>query len=80
MEGKIVDGYKSRTNTVFLNFDKPYPNHCLTAVIFSSAAINFPDDPQKYYEGKTVRIHGLIKEYEGRPEIILKDRSQIEVI
>lgn len=80
VEGKIVDGYKSRTNTVFLNFDKPYPNSCFTAVIFSSTLINFPEDPHKFYEGKIIRVKGLIKEYEGRPEIILEDRSQIEVI
>ena len=78
--GKIADGYKSKTNTVFLNFEKPYPNQCFTAVIFSSDLINFPENPQNYYEGKIVKIKGTIKKYQGKPEIILKDRSQIEVI
>jgi micrococcal nuclease len=79
VEGRIADGYKSKTNTVFLNFEKPYPNHCFTAVIFSSDLVNFPENPQDYYQGKIVRARGVIKEYNGKPEIILEDLSQIEV-
>ncbi|MBR9678307.1 MAG: hypothetical protein GOU97_03395 [Nanoarchaeota archaeon] len=77
VEGKVVDGYKSKTSTVFLNFGKPYPNQCFTAVIFSTDLINFPRDPQYYYEGKIVRVSGKIEEYEGRFEIILENSSQI---
>lgn len=80
VEGIVADGYKSKTNTVFLNFEKPYPNACFTAVIFSSDLINFPKNPQNYYEGKLIRAKGLIKEYKGKPEIILKDGSQIEIL
>lgn len=79
IEGKIIDGFKSKTNTVFLNFEKAYPNQCFTAVIFSSDLINFPEDPQNYYQGKLVRVKGKIKEYNGKPEIVLKDSSQIEI-
>ena len=79
IEGKIVDASKSKTNTVFLNFEKPYPNQCFTAVIFSSDLVNFPENPQNYYEGKTVRVKGEIKEYNGKPEIVLEDTSQIEI-
>jgi len=78
--GKIADGYKSRTNTVFLNFEEPYPNSCFTAVIFSSNLINFPENPQFFYEGKIVKVKGVIKEYKGKPEIILEYRSQIEIV
>lgn len=79
IEGRIVDTYRSKTNTIFLNFEKPYPNHCFTAVIFSSDIYKFPENPEDYYYGKTVRISGEIKEYEGKPEIILKSVGQIEV-
>lgn len=80
VEGKIVDSYHSReSNTVFLNFGKPYPNQCFTAVIFSSDLHKFVQNPEDYYSGKTVRITGEVKEYEGRPEIILENPSQIEV-
>jgi len=79
VEGKIADAYRSKTNTVFLNLEKPYPDHCFSAVIFSSSLYKFPENPEDYYNGKTVRIKGKIKEYEGKPEIILEDVSQIEV-
>ena len=79
IEGSVVNGYKSGTDTVFLNFEKPYPNQCFTAVIFSSKLMNFPENPQDYYNGKTVRVLGEIKEYKGTPEIILEDSSQIEI-
>jgi len=78
VEGKIADAYKSKTNTIFLNLEKPYPNHCFTAVIFSSDIYKFPENPEDYYAGKTARIKGMIKEYEGKPEIILEDVRQIE--
>ncbi|MEM7819253.1 MAG: thermonuclease family protein [Candidatus Aenigmatarchaeota archaeon] len=80
VKGKIVDGYKSVTNTVFLNFEKPYPNQCFTAVIFSYDLKKFPENPQNYYEGKIVKISGKIKEYKGKPEIILSNMSQIEIL
>lgn len=78
--GKVNDGYKSDTNTVFLDFGEDYPNYCFYGVIFSSNLANFPSNPEIYYEGKMVRISGLIQEYQGKPEIILRDMSQIEVI
>jgi micrococcal nuclease len=79
VEGKVVDAYRSKKNNVFLNFGKPYPNQCFSAVIFSSDLYKFGDNPEKYYNQKIVRIRGKIQEYQGKPEIILKDLSQIEV-
>ena len=79
VEGKIVDAYRSRTQTVFLNFEKAYPNQCFTGVIFNSDQDKFGEKPEEYYLGKVVRIKGKIKEYQGKPEIILKDPVQIEI-
>ena len=80
VEGKIVDTYRDlKSNTVFLNFEKAYPNQCFTGVIFSSDLYKFVQNPEDYYLNKTVRIFGEIKEYKGRPEIILEDPFQIEV-
>lgn len=78
VEGRVTDAYRSKTNTVFLNFEKPNPNQCFTAVIFSSEQYKFVDDPEKYYAQKTVRVRGKIKNYQGKPEIILEDPRKIE--
>lgn len=79
IEGRVVDTYHDlKSNTVFLNLEKPYPNHCFVAVIFSSDQYKFVQKPEDYYLNKTVRVMGEIKEYQGKPEIILEDPSQIE--
>ena len=57
---------------------KDYDN--FTAVIFETDKNNFPPQPADFYWGKTVDVTGKIKEYEGRAEIILKDRAQIRII
>jgi len=80
VEGKIVNGQKdSKSNNVFLDLEKSYPNQCFTAFIYSPDLVNFPENPQNYYKGKTIRIRGVIKEYKGKSEIILRSLSQIEV-
>lgn len=80
VEGKVADAYyHSESNTVFLNFEEAYPNHCFTGVIFSSDLYKFVQHPEDYYLNKTIRIMGEVEEYQGQPEIILEDPSQIEV-
>ncbi len=79
VEGIAVDTYRSRTNTVFLNFGSAYPKHCFTAVIFNSDQHRFPHAPESLYKNKTLRIRGPVKIYEGKPEIILERSEQIEI-
>ena len=79
VEGKVAEVYVSKKNNVFLNFEKPYPNQCFSAVIFSKNLKNFKEDPEKFYL-KKVRVLGKIKEYKGKPEIILENPNQIEVL
>ena len=79
IEGWVADGYRSKTNTVFLNLEEIYPNQCLVGVIFSSNLYKFVQNPEDYYSNKMVRMMGEVEEYEGKPEIILKEPSQIEV-
>ena len=80
VEGKVADTYHDlKSNTVFLNFEKAYPNQCFTGVIFSSDLYKFVQNPEDYYLGKTVRMMGEVKEYQGRPEIVLETPTQIEI-
>ncbi|MBU1255336.1 thermonuclease family protein [Patescibacteria group bacterium] len=78
VEGWVADAYRSKTNTVFLNFEQAYPNQCFVAVIFSSDQYQFVQNPEEYYINQMVRIKGQVKEYNGNPEIILKSAEQIE--
>lgn len=78
VEGTIVATYNSG-KACFLNFHQNYKLY-FTAVIFASAFSSFPANPEDYYYGKKVRVSGSIKEYNGTPEIVLNDASQIEIL
>jgi len=78
VEGTIVTTHNSG-KACFLNFHPNYKRY-LTVVIFASAFPRFPAKPENYYHGKKVRVSGYIKEYKGKPEIILNDPSQIEIL
>lgn len=76
VSGFVADVYFSE-KAVFMNFEKKYPNHIFTAVIFKGDWHKFQNLNQ--YKGKYVKIKGVIKMYKGKPEIILKSPEQIEV-
>ncbi len=78
VEGKIVAS-NNTGKVCFLNFHKDWRRY-FTAVIFASDFDKFPAHPEEHYLNRSVRVHGLIKEYRGKPEIILKSPSQIEII
>lgn len=77
VEGIIITTYNSG-KACFLNFHENYKKY-FTAVIFKSDFRKF-DTPEDDYYLKKVRITGMLKEYKGKPEIIVKKPGQIEVI
>jgi len=78
VEGVISDvGYSARSDTTFLRMGGKYPNHAFTAVIFKSAKPLFPE--ARSWEGKKERIRGVVKEYRGKPEIVLERAEQVNV-
>ena len=78
VEGKIVGTYNSG-KACFLNFHTNWRKY-FTAVIFASDFDKFPSNPEDCFQDKTVQITGVIKEYKGKPEIVLRDPSQIKII
>lgn len=72
--GTIIQAYTSK-GTTFFDYCSDYKNCPFSAVIFSSDLSKFGDLQQ--YNGKTITIKGLIKDYKGNAEIILNDPSQI---
>lgn len=82
-QSKVVEGTIVATHNTgkvcYLNFHTNWRKY-FTAVIFASDFGSFPRHPEDYYLKKKVRITGLIKEYKGKPEIIIKSPSQIEIV
>jgi hypothetical protein len=69
---------KSKGQPTFLNIDKPYPHQLLTVLIWGSDRGKFEKSPETL-SGKEICVTGVIESYKGRPEIIVKDPSQITV-
>ncbi|MCR4408918.1 MAG: hypothetical protein QHH43_01655 [Candidatus Saccharicenans sp.] len=63
----------------FLNFHRNWKRY-FTAVIFASDFDRFPGPPEKLYLNREVRIFGRVREYQGKPEIIVESPEQIEII
>lgn len=78
VEGKVASVNKGSNPALYINFCQPYPNQCFAAVILSGDWQKFPSNAGALYDQKTVRVKGTIQEYKGKPEIILRDPSQIE--
>ena len=77
VEGIIVRTYRS-SNAIFLDFHDPHQGYFMV-VIFKSDWANFKFQPEIFYKNKEVRVTGLIKIYQGSPEIIASSPTQIEV-
>src|SRR5207237_7880370 len=41
---------------------------------------SLPSKPERLYAGKRVRVSGLVRRFAGRPEMVLRSSSQIEVV
>jgi hypothetical protein len=60
----------------FLDLGKPYPNQIFTAVILGNDRSKF-GMPENSMREKTVCVTGEIFLYQGNPEIILHDPTQL---
>ncbi len=80
-EGKVQNTYKGE-KVIRLSFGRPYESH-FHITIFRNMLDRFESQgvsPASYYKRKKVRAWGLIKGFEGRPEMVIDDPSQIEVL
>jgi DNA/RNA endonuclease YhcR with UshA esterase domain len=66
----------SRSQPTFLDFDKPYPNAVFTAVIFGDDRRKF-GTPELSLRRKRICVTGQIRDYRGKPEIIIHEPSQL---
>ena len=69
----------SSSAPTFLNMGAAYPNSPFSVVIFGSNRPNFKEKPELYYDYKKVCVTGTIKEYKGKPEMIISNESEIRI-
>lgn len=75
ISGKIIQVKTGSRGVHYLDFCEDYRTCPFSVVIFSRDLKHVGDVRQ--LRGKTVEIHGDIKDYDGRAEIILKDITQL---
>jgi DNA/RNA endonuclease YhcR with UshA esterase domain len=77
VEGAVSEVHHTASGkATFVDMGGRYPNNVFTGVLFSDDAAKFPDVDS--LAGKTIDMTGVIKLYQGRPEIILNDPGQIK--
>jgi micrococcal nuclease len=48
-------------------------------VIFGKDRPNFKEKPELFYDNKKVCVTGSIKEYKGKPEMIITSENEIRI-
>lgn len=80
VEGRVVSVFKSKKGNLFLNLEKDYPQSCLQVVIFKEDLKKFPQNVEELFKEKVLEVSGKIKEYKGKPEIIVSSPDQIKIL
>jgi hypothetical protein len=83
-EGAIT-GKSARSGVFFLNSEVKYQDpKNFTIFINKAGAEKFKkakvDDPAAHFKGKMVRVTGTVKLYKERPEIVVEDPDQVEIV
>jgi hypothetical protein len=74
----LVAQVSLRPGLVFLNFEKPFPDSPFSAVVRGASTNEFDNLPG--LKGKAVEIKGEIKEFKGKPEILLIGKHQLKIV
>lgn len=75
--GRILRVYTSRNGNTFLDFCTDYRKCPFTSVVFAEDHAKFGD--LGALKGRKVELRGLVTEYQGRAEIIIRDQEQIRM-
>lgn len=80
--GKIFGGKyfdRGENKITLLNMGAAYPQSPLTIVIEADSRKNFTNKPEEFYAEKEVCISGVVKEFKGKPQIIITKETEITV-
>ena len=69
--------YETAAGTKFIDEKEDYKNGFVIYIPKDSA---FSDTELSQYEGKNVRVSGLISQYSGYPQITATDEGQVEIL
>ncbi len=70
---------KIKGQPALLHLEKPYPKHVFTIVIWGADRGKFEKPPEEFYRGKDVCVTGLVVEHNGKPQIVVRNPSRLNV-
>ena len=79
--GKVVGAFyavHAKGQPTLLNLGRVSRSRAFTVLIWGEDRNKFEKPPETLYGGKEICVTGMIKSYRDRPEIIVRDPSQIE--
>ncbi len=78
--GMVYDTwYSPETDEYFLYFGGPYPYQDFSVVLEGRDARRFSRRPDRYFANRYISVTGLVSLWENKPEIDVKQRSQVQV-
>jgi hypothetical protein len=78
--GRVYATWHNReTDDLLLFFGGGFPYQEFTMVVPGNIARRFNWRPERYFPGQHIFATGLITSFEGKPEMVIKKRSQLEV-
>jgi DNA/RNA endonuclease YhcR with UshA esterase domain len=78
IKGEVSQISIIKSGVVYFNMGGKFPDNKFSAVIMKKNVSKF--DNVKDYEGKIVEIKGYLKEYKGKPEIIVEEKDQVKIV
>jgi hypothetical protein len=78
--GRVNETYYAwETDEYFLYLGDYYPYHDFAVIIPGREARDFSRRPERFFDRKHVEITGLVTRFEGKPEMVIKRSSQVNV-
>ena len=78
--GRVYASWHNKeTDDYLLFFGGDYPGQQFTVVLPGRIARKFNWRPERYFLGEHMTVTGLITTFDGIPEIIVKNRTQIGI-
>jgi hypothetical protein len=71
--------YSWSTDEYYLYFGAGYPYQDFTVILDGREARRFSRHPEAYFGGRYIWVTGLISTFEGKPEILVKRRTQVHL-
>ena len=81
--GMVHNGFyfaESENTPTVLNLGAPHPDPLLAAVINGHDRSKFAPEPENFYAHKNISITGKVILYNGKPQIVVRDKNQINII